>query len=145
MQKQIERLYGAGKMSMVRLTSPEPKSDSSSPESCDYSGSKSSPLDLKTPLKVPAVFRLLRPEFREQLKSNSCQVKIPTDMATLNDRNLAITTTPKTSRIGSSSERIIPISVESKMNGNNSSAERIIPVVKNSEPFKGRNTGKKRI
>ena len=33
----------------------------------------SSPLDFK-PLKVPAVFRLLRPEFREQLKSNSCQI-----------------------------------------------------------------------
>ena len=39
---------------------------------------ESSALDFK-PLKVPAVFRLLRPEFREQLKSHSCQVQIPTE------------------------------------------------------------------
>jgi hypothetical protein len=38
------------------------------------------PLDVKT-LKVPAVFRLLRPEFREQLKLNSCQVRIPLDQS----------------------------------------------------------------
>ena len=85
MQKQIERLYG-GKMTLVR--SPEPKSDDSSPEENGYFAKRfgmknegptevpngSSPLDLKSPLKVPAVFRLLRPEFRELLKSNSCQV-----------------------------------------------------------------------
>ena len=39
---------------------------------------ESNALDFK-PLKVPAVFRLLRPEFREQLKSHSCQVQIPTE------------------------------------------------------------------
>ena len=109
-QKQIERLYG-GRVHSVRLTSPEPKSpesDELSPEMADqkasggffakrfgivkqrdYSSkqlrepeeSDSHPLDVKT-LKVPAVFRLLRPEFREQLKLNSCQVRIPLDQST---------------------------------------------------------------
>ena len=41
-------------------------------------GEGNNALDFK-PLKVPAVFRLLRPEFREQLKSHSCQVQIPTE------------------------------------------------------------------
>lgn len=56
----------------------------------------SNPLEFK-PLKVPAVFRLLRPEFREQLKSNSCQ--IPTDQIT----------PPKKPSRTSTAERIIPI------------------------------------
>jgi hypothetical protein len=46
----------------------------------EESAAESHPLDLKT-LKVPAVFRLLRPEFREQLKLNSCQVGIPLDQS----------------------------------------------------------------
>ena len=137
-QKQIERLYG-GKMSQMRLTSPEPKSDDSgsagySPESGSNADSgseslfKNSPLELKT-LKVPAVFRLLRPEFREQLKSNSCQVKIPTDFSS----------TPTSSRTNRSArnsiERVIPIEVlENKQtkNGkspNNFSPEKIVPTV----------------
>ena len=177
-QKQIERLYG-GKMSQMRLTSPEPKSDDSSAGYSPESGSaadsgseslfKNSPLELKT-LKVPAVFRLLRPEFREQLKNNSCQVKIPTDFST-----------PTSSRTrGSSvtsSSRIIPIEVEnltknakngrnscspdqvamttnqwSPTNGNDANvaatnkvtktAERIIPVVRENKPFPGRKLGK---
>ena len=175
-QKQIERLYG-GKMSQMRLTSPEPKSDDSSAGYSPESGSaadsgseslfKNSPLELKT-LKVPAVFRLLRPEFREQLKNNSCQVKITTDFST-----------PTSSRTrGSSvtsSSRIIPIEVEnltknakngrnscspdqvapttttnqwSPTNGNDANkvvtktAERIIPVVRENKPFPGRKLGK---
>lgn len=131
-QKQIERLYGAGKMTTVRLTSPEPNhpanntSLESSPESCEdnfglFNNHHKSPLELKT-LKVPAVFRLLRPEFREQLKSNSCQVKIPTDF----------NSTPKSSRI-------IPIKIE--RNGS-SNTERIIPVVRDDQPFQGRKLGK---
>lgn len=118
-QKQIERLYGAGKMATVRLTSPEPKSEDSSPEIIK------DPLELKT-LKVPAVFRLLRPEFREQLKNNSCQQ--PMDFSA----------TPTSSRSRSSAERIIPIAVETNLNGNSKSTERIIPVVKDSKPFEGR-------
>ena len=43
-----------------------------------YFEGETSALDFK-PLKIPAVFRLLRPEFREQLKSHSCQVQIPTE------------------------------------------------------------------
>ena len=122
-QKQIERLYGAGKMATVRLTSPEPKSEDSSPEIIK------DPLELKT-LKVPAVFRLLRPEFREQLKNNSCQQ--PMDFSA----------TPTSSRSRSSAERIIPIAVETNLNGNSKSTERIIPVVKDSKPFEGRKPGK---
>merc|ERR1712226_502199 len=48
------------------------------PFSNEHSNGESNALDFK-PLKVPAVFRLLRPEFREQLKSHSCQVQIPTE------------------------------------------------------------------
>ena len=61
----------------------------------------SNPLDFK-PLKVPAVFRLLRPEFREQLKNNSCQ--IPNDQ-TSPSRILSISKSP-------SKERVIPIQRE---------------------------------
>lgn len=129
-QKQIERLYGAGKMTTVRLTSPEPTvnntSIESSPESCEdnsFGLFSKSPLELKT-LKVPAVFRLLRPEFREQLKSNSCQVKIPTDFST-----------PKSSRI-------IPIKIERNGSSPTNSTERIIPVVRDDQPFQGRKLGK---
>ena len=39
-------------------------------------GSENSQVDFK-PLKVPAVFKLLRPEFREQLKQSSCKIEIP--------------------------------------------------------------------
>ena len=39
---------------------------------------RSNALECRT-LKIPAVFRLLRPEFREQLKSHSCQVNMPTE------------------------------------------------------------------
>jgi len=149
-QKQIERLYG-GKMSQMRLTSPEPKSDDSlsagySPESGSAADSgseslfKNSPLELKT-LKVPAVFRLLRPEFREQLKNNSCQVKIPTDFST-----------PTSSRTRSDrimtnnqqkSERIIPIEVDqnltknAKNGSNNSSPEKVVTSSNQWSPTNG--------
>eukprot|EP00095_Tigriopus_kingsejongensis_P007238 maker-scaffold435_size171904-snap-gene-0.26 protein:Tk07238 transcript:maker-scaffold435_size171904-snap-gene-0.26-mRNA-1 annotation:"hypothetical protein SINV_10887" len=103
-QRQIERLYG-GKVQSVRSRY-SPESDSLSGDEAPekesgfftkrFGGSKpreggargeiatweekarngSNPLEFK-PLKVPAVFRLLRPEFREQLKHNSCQ--IPSD------------------------------------------------------------------
>lgn len=44
----------------------------------DHSTIKSpeTPKEFK-PLKVPAVFKLLRPEFREQLKQSSCKVSMP--------------------------------------------------------------------
>ena len=94
--KQIERLYG-GRVQAVhhRVTSPEPKEsfDNNNKKvggyfakrlasSTNNGGSEersSSPLEMKSPLKGPAVFRLLRPEFREQLKSSSCQVHIPSE------------------------------------------------------------------
>lgn len=133
-QRQIERLYG-GKMQTVRLTSPEPRSEDSSPES-EYCrrNNGSDPLELKS-LKVPAVFRLLRPEFREQLKNNSCQVKMPTDTSNNGFRNIPVKKP--------SPDRIIPITVEnnqkSQSNGNSGAiTERIIPVTRSNEPFAGR-------
>merc|ERR1719222_1318942 len=54
----------------------------------DTNSANNSPMEFK-PLKVPAVFRLLRPEFREQLKQSSCKVAIPDE--------------------DSSKERVIPI------------------------------------
>jgi len=66
----------------------------------DTNSSNNSPMEFK-PLKVPAVFRLLRPEFREQLKQSSCKVAIPDE--------------------DSSKERIIPIRREGE--------ERILPIV----------------
>ena len=86
-QKQIERLYG-GRVLPVRVTSPEPKDEldksvpgffakrMTPPNNGGVKGGD--PLHVKD-LKSPAVFRLLRPEFREQLKSHSCQVIIPTE------------------------------------------------------------------
>merc|ERR1719312_1523842 len=95
--KQIERLYG-GRVQAVhhRVTSPEPKEsfDNNNKKVGGYFAKRlasstnnggsaeersSSPLEMKSPLKGPAVFRLLRPEFREQLKSSSCQVHIPSE------------------------------------------------------------------
>ena len=147
-QRQIERLYG-GKMQTVRLTSPEPRSDdSSSPEWISGTGnnlhrnngtSGGDPLELKT-LKVPAVFRLLRPEFREQLKNNSCQVTMPTDN---NSATIGFKTIPIQRP---SPERIIPVTtLNSGIGAQNGSGdnnlrktERIIPVTRSNEPFKGR-------
>jgi len=150
-QKQIERLYG-GKMSQMRLTSPEPKSDDSlsagySPESGSAADSgseslfKNSPLELKT-LKVPAVFRLLRPEFREQLKNNSCLREIPTDFSltptstrTRSDRKSADFLINQQNK--QQSERIIPIEVDQKLTkntssgSNGSSPEKVVPDVTN--------------
>jgi len=68
----------------------------------DTNSANNSPMEFK-PLKVPAVFRLLRPEFREQLKQSSCKVGIPDD--------------------DSCKERIIPIRREGE-----EPSERILPV-----------------
>ena len=137
----------------MRLTSPEPKSDDSgsaggySPESGSNNDSgseslfKNSPLELKT-LKVPAVFRLLRPEFREQLKSNSCQVKIPTDFSSTPTSSRTRSDRIRQDQTRNSAERIIPIEVEENTanqtkNGgskspNNISPEKIVPTVQES-------------
>ena len=103
-QRQIERLYGGRVRSVRTSTSPENNAttngeeskkssspspggffakrfgfgkqrsdDRISPSTSASTSDASSPLDFK-PLKVPAVFRLLRPEFRDQLKNSSCQI-----------------------------------------------------------------------
>ena len=71
-----------------------------------HSNGDSPQMDFK-PLKVPAVFRLLRPEFREQLKQSSC----------IQDK-------------GKPAERIIPIrrEAELKTNGKSPPAERAVPI-----------------
>jgi len=50
--------------------------DRSTKSKIDSSSTDNSAMEFK-PLKVPAVFRLLRPEFREQLRNSSCLIKIP--------------------------------------------------------------------
>lgn len=78
-------------------------------------------MDFK-PLKVPAVFKLLRPEFREQLKNNSCQIP-PTE---------ASSSSPATAT--GQKERVVPIQREdddddvAKDRKPPTPKERIIPV-----------------
>lgn len=82
------------------------------------------------PLKVPAVFKLLRPEFREQLKQSSCRVLMPdeegkeriipiqreTRSAPAASHHAADPTATPTSR--PATERVIPIT---RLNGNSAS------------------------
>ena len=144
-QRQIERLYGS-KISTVRR-SPEVEEENSNrfrsnggPKSGGFftnrfgneersngrngdSSNGSDPLEFK-PLKVPAVFRLLRPEFREQLKTTSCL--IPNDQTSPPPKKpTSRTTTP---------ERIIPIQTAASKAANKSSpSERIIPIVRETK------------
>ena len=165
-QKQIERLYG-GRVQPVRMTSPEPRSpEDKSNQSFenkpggfftkrfgvvkqkDYStlpkstnGEKdgsSSPLEFKP---LPAVFNLLRPDFREQLKNNSCQVHIPTETTPVTSLGYRVTTSSYNRTVPNGvnvvkttttavKERVIPIKVEDR--------ERVIPIVKEqkvTQPF----------
>merc|ERR1719458_2108806 len=98
----------------------------------DTNSSNNSPMEFK-PLKVPAVFRLLRPEFREQLKQSSCKVAIP-DEDSSKERIIPIR---REGEDPSPAERILPISVVSPTkNGVNNnvtseggeSKERVIPI-----------------
>jgi len=82
----------------------------------DTNSTNNSPMEFK-PLKVPAVFRLLRPEFREQLKQSSCKVAIPGEEA--------------------SKERIIPIRRE----GEETTQQRILPINVVTSPNKNGGVG----
>ena len=100
-------------------------------------GSGDGPLDFK-PLKVPAVFRLLRPEFRDQLKSNSCQ--IPGDRTSPVKEPRAPSAAAKDDAAGggkAKKERVIPVVVENgaakKQPGAAASAERVIPIQRTCE------------
>jgi len=83
--------------------------------------------------KVPAVFRLLRPEFRELLKLNSFQVSIPMDQASAPPKQERIipifreVDSSSTTKSLQSSERgrLIPIQVSPNAH---SAIERIIPI-----------------
>ena len=95
--------------------------------------SASSPLDFK-PLKVPAVFRLLRPEFREQLKSNSCQ--IPGDRTSPVKEPNAPSAAAKDAEGGKTkkNERVIPVVVENGTAAKKpTTSERVIPIQRTSE------------
>ena len=86
-------------------------------------------MDFK-PLKVPAVFRLLRPEFREQLKQNSCKIdaRIVTPEK---ERIIPIRREADTQQQPSSEAAAAP----ANNNNNNktpSSAERMIPIRRES-------------
>ena len=87
-----------------------------------------SPLDFK-PLKVPAVFRLLRPEFRDQLKNSSCQ--IPNDQTTPK-RNSEERVIPITMSNGRSSSTVLTVDQQRKK-----SEERVIPVESAGEKTNG--------
>ena len=167
--KQIERLYG-GRVQAIRVTSPEPKSgQDAASASFDNNNKKggggyftkrlgqangsaaasgghdrsSSPLEMKSPLKGPAVFRLLRPEFREQLKNNSCQVRIPSE----HQSHLISTTTSVTSthhqKISNTSSSVTSVSSVSttpvnpspfgyRVTTSRQQRERVVPIQKES-------------
>merc|ERR1712240_504929 len=55
----------------------------------DTNSANNSPMEFK-PLKVPAVFKLLRPEFREQLKQSSCKIEIPQERVKQQERIIPI-------------------------------------------------------
>ena len=64
---------------------PPPTTSPVIPPSSPLPSPPSSPSPPSPPLsQVPAVFRLLRPEFREQLKQSSCKVKSHTPAARVN-------------------------------------------------------------
>merc|ERR1711953_670977 len=158
-QKQIERLHGD---TLCQVTSP-PSSDNGSPDKPerkssggffakrfgitkmkDHSTRKAesseiqSPVEYK-PLKVPKVFQLLRPEFREQLKQSSCKIEIPQET----DRQKQERIIPIKRETGEK-ERVVPITVShntnnglnGSLNNNNnktpSSEERVIPIRRES-------------
>ena len=88
----------------------------------------SSPLDFK-PLKVPAVFRLLRPEFREQLKSNSCQIPGDRTSPVKEPNSSAAKDTSPAKK-----ERVIPVVVENGAAAKKpATTERVIPIQRTSE------------
>uniref|UniRef100_A0A0K2V3J5 Uncharacterized protein n=1 Tax=Lepeophtheirus salmonis TaxID=72036 RepID=A0A0K2V3J5_LEPSM len=104
-QKQIERLYG-GKLNAAVIRSP-PRSEEKL-ESRDLTDTSPA-----LELKVPAVFRLLRPEFREQLKMHSCTVEIPGETLAKKERIIPITKIGHT-KTPPPKERIIPIQRENQ-------------------------------
>lgn len=99
--------------------------DHGSPRLIDTNTTDNTTMEFK-PLKVPAVFRLLRPEFREQLKQSSCKVEIPLSEEQRRERIIPIKREGDieqksvsnggnfengTSRISNGTERIVPITV----------------------------------
>merc|ERR1711936_1048223 len=87
------------------------------------------------PLKVPKVFQLLRPEFREQLKRSSCKIEIPQET----DRHKQERIIPIRREAGDKEtvESVVPITVNGGLNNNNNnktpgSEERIIPIRRES-------------
>jgi len=130
--------------------------DHSTRKLIDTNSTDNSPLEFK-PLKVPAVFRLLRPEFREQLKQSSCKIAIPLEEGPKQERIIPIRregepevngSTPSSKDETPTKERVVPISVienspkkvnhmANGINNNNSEktpniSDRIIPIRRES-------------
>lgn len=156
-QKQIERLYGD---TLCQVTSPT-SSDNGSPDKPERkisggffakrfgitkmkdhstrkveSSESQSPVEYK-PLKVPKVFQLLRPEFREQLKQSSCKIEIPQETDRLKqERIIPIRRENGDKKSGENGESVVPVKVNGSLNNNNnktpSSEERIIPIRRES-------------
>jgi len=156
-QKQIERLYGD---TLCQVTSPT-SSDNGSPDKPERkisggffakrfgitkmkdhstrkveSSESQSPVEYK-PLKVPKVFQLLRPEFREQLKQSSCKIEIPQETDRVKqERIIPIRRENGDKKSGENGESVVPVKVNGSLNNNNnktpSSEERIIPIRRES-------------
>ena len=86
-------------------------------------------MDFK-PLKVPAVFRLLRPEFREQLKQNSC--KIDARIVTPEKERIIPIRREADTQQQPSSEAAAPPANNNNNNKTPSAAERMIPIRRES-------------
>ena len=122
----FSRKFGLSKQKDRKLVEEERSRNGSNGDSA----ASNSPLDFK-PLKVPAVFRLLRPEFREQLKSNSCQ--IPGDRTSPVKEPHAPSAAARDDAAKTKKERVIPVVVENGAANKPTSNARIIPVQRTSE------------
>jgi len=152
-QKQIERLYGDTLCQVTSPPSDNATSDKAERKSSggffakrfgitkmkDHSTLKKdssqseSPIEYK-PLKVPKVFQLLRPEFREQLKQSSCKIEIPQE--TDRQRQERIIPIRRDTGDKETVETVVPININGSLNNNNnktpSSEERVIPIRRES-------------
>jgi len=128
--------------------------DRSTKRQIDNSSTDDSPMEFK-PLKVPAVFRLLRPEFREQLRNSSCLIKMPLVEEQGKERVIPIKREDANGKLTSANgvpvsnsieeptnvkERVVPINIigngvtvnnnNNIKDSNNHTPERIIPIKK---------------
>ncbi len=157
-QKQIERLYGITNNNnsskeeekssttyfVRRVVSSSNETSSTLGRSGDSKNNHNNSLEF-SPLKVPAVFRLLRPEFREQLKANSCQIAPERTSPVPTHRTFKASSPAKDGNSRPRAyERVVPIrregEEEERIEEQRKSNEKIIPIVREngSSPSKER-------